>query len=96
MSEPRECLRLHAYLSGRVQGVGMRATVMHLARAQALTGWVRNLPDGRVELVAEGSSEALSSFLNELRNLMGSYIRDLQEEYGTASGRWKRYDIVYY
>jgi len=68
---------------------------MHLARQQTLTGWVRNLPDGRVELVAEGNSEALASFLNELRNLMGPYIRNVQEDYGTASGRYERYEIIY-
>jgi acylphosphatase len=95
MSEPRQPKRLHAYLSGRVQGVGMRITVMYSARQQDLTGWVRNLPDGRVELVAEGSDEALASFLRELRKTMGHYIRDLQEDYGAATGQWKSYDIVY-
>lgn len=95
MSEPCEPKRLHAYLSGRVQGVGMRATVMYLARRKGVTGWVRNLPDGRVELVAEGGHEALASFLTELRDTMGTYIREIRDSYGKATGEWDGYTIVY-
>ena len=95
MPEPRELQRLHAFLSGRVQGVGMRITVMYIARQQDLTGWVRNLPDGRVELTAEGSNEAIALFLDELRKTMGHYIRELREDYGKATGQWKTYDVVY-
>jgi len=95
MSESEKSQRLHAYLSGRVQGVGMRFTVQHIARQQELTGWVRNLPDGRVELMAEGPTAALSSFLAELRKSMGHLIRDVLEHYRPATGEWERYDIVY-
>jgi acylphosphatase len=47
-------------VSGRVQGVGYRAFVADAARAEGLDGWCRNLPDGRVEVLAEGDAEALS------------------------------------
>ena len=49
-------------VSGRVQGVGYRAFVADAARAERLEGWCRNLPDGSVEVRAEGDAEALSRF----------------------------------
>ena len=50
--------RLHAFIQGRVQGVGFRYYVMQAAQDYHLTGWVRNLYDGRVEVVAEGPGTA--------------------------------------
>lgn len=47
-------------VSGRVQGVGFRAFVADAARTEGLAGWVRNLPDGRVAVHAEGDAEALA------------------------------------
>jgi len=49
-----EIVRAHMLIAGRVQGVCYRATAQDRAQELGLTGWVRNLPDGRVELVAEG------------------------------------------
>ena len=54
--------RLHARIAGRVQGVGFRWFVREEARRLGLAGWVRNLPSGEVELVAEGSPAALDAF----------------------------------
>jgi acylphosphatase len=51
-------MRRHLFYSGRVQGVGFRYTAQRIARSFAVTGWVRNLPDGRVELIVEGDSMA--------------------------------------
>jgi acylphosphatase len=50
-------IRVHLYVSGRVQGVNYRAFVKREALRLGLTGWVRNLPDRRVEVVAEGEEE---------------------------------------
>lgn len=47
-------------VSGRVQGVGFRAFVADTARAEGLSGWVRNVPDGSVEVHAEGDAEAMA------------------------------------
>jgi acylphosphatase len=55
------------YYSGRVQGVGFRATAADTARRFAVAGWVRNLPDGRVELLAEGEPVAVDGFLAAVR-----------------------------
>jgi acylphosphatase len=55
------------YYSGRVQGVGFRATAAGIAWRFAVAGWVRNLPDGRVELLAEGEPAAVLAFLAAVR-----------------------------
>ena len=55
--------RVHAIVSGRVQGVSYRACTADEASALGLTGWVRNLPDGSVELEAEGSDDAVAALL---------------------------------
>jgi acylphosphatase len=63
------------FYAGRVQGVGFRATAAGLARRHPLvSGWVRNLPDGRVELLAAGSPPAVAAFLADVRARMGSKI----------------------
>ncbi len=72
---PRE--RRRVYYSGRVQGVGFRATSRYLARAFAVAGYVRNLPDGRVELVAEGEPPELTTFLDAIRREFDFVIRDI-------------------
>jgi acylphosphatase len=59
--------RVHVAVSGRVQGVYFRANTRERAQALGLSGWVRNLPDGRVEIVAEGEEERLSQFLSWVR-----------------------------
>ena len=62
--------------AGTVQGVGFRYATVRLARGFDVTGFVRNLPDGRVELVVEGVPSELDAFLNALSNELGGYIRD--------------------
>jgi acylphosphatase len=60
--------------AGVVQGVGFRATAASIARQYGVRGWVRNLDDGRVELLADGESEIVDAFLAELRERMAGYI----------------------
>lgn len=57
--------RLHVFYSGYVQGVGFRYTVRNTASGLGLTGWVRNLSNGRVELVCEGEEKKLKIFLDD-------------------------------
>jgi acylphosphatase len=56
-----------AVISGRVQGVGFRFFAERAAREAGIRGWVRNLPDGNVETVAEGEEEAVARYLDRLR-----------------------------
>lgn len=56
-----EKIGFHAYVSGRVQGVWFRSSTQKKATALGLTGWVRNLPDGRVEVMASGSDEGIKA-----------------------------------
>lgn len=60
---PEEIVRIHAWVSGVVQGVFYRASTIEQARDAGVDGWVRNLPDGRVEAVFEGSPEAVGRVL---------------------------------
>lgn len=62
------------YYSGHVQGVGFRATAASIARRYAVSGWVRNLPDRRVELLAEGESNEVLAFLAAVRERMTDHI----------------------
>lgn len=55
--------RVHLYVSGRVQGVWYRQSTVERAQALGLSGWVRNLPDGRVEVVAEGAPDAVDQLV---------------------------------
>jgi acylphosphatase len=63
------------FYSGDVQGVGFRATAVSVARRHpAIRGWVRNLPNGRVELFADGPAGAVEAFLADLREQMADHI----------------------
>lgn len=69
MVDDDEPIRLTAWLRGRVQGVGMRWWVRSRALELGLSGWARNLPDGRVEVVAEGARSDLDGLLAILRDV---------------------------
>jgi acylphosphatase len=60
-------MTLRFLVSGSVQGVGFRYFVLRRANSLRVTGWVRNLPDGRVEVVARGTTESLESLASLLR-----------------------------
>jgi acylphosphatase len=64
---PEGTRRVHAFLRGRVQGVGFRNFTQRAARMLRLAGWVRNLRDGRVEMVAEGPAEKVAKLLEQVR-----------------------------
>ena len=86
--------RITAYFSGYVQGVGFRFTTVHIARRfQKIGGYVRNLPDGRVELVAEGPEEDVERFVAQVRKEMSSYIRSADLTRTQATGEFAGFSI---
>jgi acylphosphatase len=68
--------QLHIYYSGRVQGIGMRYTLLEIARSLGVAGWARNLSDGRVEVLAEAQKEALDDFLKQVKEQFCRYIEE--------------------
>jgi acylphosphatase len=89
--------RLQAIVSGRVQGVGYRYFVYDHASPLGLTGWVRNLKDGRVEVLAEGPTEALETLLSELqRGPGGSRVSEVKTNWSTASGEFTWFSIEHW
>jgi acylphosphatase len=69
--ETKNLFELHAIVHGMVQGVGFRATTQHFARQLGLTGSVRNLPNGKVEIYARGPKASLDKLLELLQNGIG-------------------------
>jgi acylphosphatase len=68
------------YYSGRVQGVGFRYTTHRLASGFAVSGFVKNLPNGDVELVAEGTPDQVDGLLDAVARRMAGYIENAQVE----------------
>ncbi|MDZ7344464.1 MAG: acylphosphatase [candidate division KSB1 bacterium] len=87
--------RVHLIVSGMVQGVGFRYYVHHAARRHYLSGWVKNLPDGRVETVAEGDEEELRAFVQEIKKgSRFSRVDEVQVEWQPFSNQFKSFTIT--
>lgn len=69
-------IRQKVLYRGHVQGVGFRATASSIARGHDVGGHVKNLADGRVELVVEGERETVRAFLDEVDEHLGGYVRE--------------------
>lgn len=86
--------RLHAVVSGRVQGVGFRQFVWMNGVEMGLTGWVRNRWNGDVEVLAEGSREQLGLLLNFLhRGPRSAFVSKVQTEWLSATGEFAGFDV---
>lgn len=87
---------LHAIIQGRVQGVGFRWTVVDYAEQYHLTGTTKNLPDGTVEVYAQGPEESLKSFLESLKHDDGiARIQSIKAEYREPHGSYHGFKIIY-
>lgn len=71
-------VRKHYYISGSVQGVGFRYRAYYLAGAMGLTGYAKNLYDGRVELEIQGEGSAVRDFLSKIQEGRFIYITDME------------------
>jgi acylphosphatase len=88
-------VRLQIHYSGHVQGVGFRYTARALATGFEVVGTVRNLPDGRVELIAEGRREELEEFQRAIRDAgLGPLIRHEDVTWGEARGEFRGFEIT--
>jgi acylphosphatase len=81
--------RCEVIYRGNVQGVGFRYTTQRIAAGHVVSGFVRNLPDGTVQLVAEGEAEELDRFLADIDQAMGDYIRERQTRRSGATGEYQ-------
>jgi acylphosphatase len=89
-------VRAYAYVSGRVQGVFFRAETVDLANRLGLTGWVRNLSDGRVEALFEGEKEDVEKALDFCRRgPPGAYVRNLDVKWEDWKGDLQDFIVKY-
>ena len=79
--------------SGQVQGVGFRYSAQAIASGHDVTGFVRNLPDGRVELVMEGDESEMQQVLQELDRRMRDYIRERKDDVSAPTGEFTDFSI---
>ena len=83
------------FYSGRVQGVGFRYTVKSITAGYEVTGVIRNLADGRVELAVEGARDELEAFRQAVRESgLGGLIQREEEIFGAATGEFRGFEIV--
>ncbi len=87
--------RREVFFSGHVQGVGFRYTTQRVAGRHDVTGFVRNMPDGRVEVVVEGQRPEIERFLDDLSRTMGGYIHKTTIQEEKPTGRFNGFSIRY-
>jgi len=87
--------QVHVYYSGRVQGIGFRYTVLDIARQQKVYGWVKNLDDSRVEVLAQASEDVLNDFLQQINQHFSRYIQDTNIEWFAARGEFSDFQIKF-
>ena len=85
--------RREVYFSGMVQGVGFRYTTRRTAERFRVTGFVQNLPDGRVRVVVEGTAPEINRFLDAVGSELGHYITAKEQERSDAVGGLQSFDI---
>ncbi|MFT3786686.1 MAG: acylphosphatase [Tepidisphaeraceae bacterium] len=86
--------RRTVHFSGHVQGVGFRFLVLQMSRRfSVLRGFVRNLSDGRVEMVVEGPDGSITEFIEEVKERMSGYIDSSDERVDPATGEFRSFEI---
>ncbi len=86
-SSPQQSIRAHVFIAGRVQGVGYRYCTMDEAARLGVNGWVRNVPDGRVEVVFEGSRNTVETLIRWCHTgPTAARVKDVVVEYEEPEG----------
>ena len=80
---------------GRVQGVGFRYTTHRVASRYDLSGFVRNLPDGSVEALLQGTAPNIQACLNDLKDTFGGYLRDINTTDQPVNPQYHDFRITY-
>ncbi len=93
MAASDDQIRRDVLFHGRVQGVGFRYTTRHIAARYRVTGYVQNLSDGRVRLVAEGEKSEIDRFLAAVTTEMADYIHGQDDETGAATGDFANFSV---
>ncbi|MEM3736622.1 MAG: acylphosphatase [Candidatus Bathyarchaeia archaeon] len=89
-------VRAHLWISGLVQGVFFRHNTKQEARRLGVTGWIRNLEDGRVEVVLEGEKENVDKVIQYCRKgPPGAHVTDIELKWEDYTGKFKEFKIVY-
>lgn len=88
--------RAHVYISGYVQGVFFRANTRVKALQLGVTGWVRNLPDGRVEALFEGDAESVRQMVQWCRSgPPGAEVEDVAVSWEPFKGEFRTFSVAY-
>ncbi len=95
MTDPGSRQQRTIYFHGRVQGVGFRYTTHRIAARFTVAGYVQNLPDGRVCLVAVGQSAELDRFVDALDDHLGRFVTHRQQSIQPDTGQFHRFEIRY-
>jgi len=85
----------HITFTGQVQGVGFRFTARDIANRYMLTGLVRNLPNGAVEMIAQGPSDDISDCLRDIKEAFSGYIRETIVEEIPPSPQYTDFKITF-
>ncbi len=85
----------HIVFNGNVQGVGFRYTTHRIARRYDVTGFVRNLPDGTVEMLVQGPAHDVDTCLRDVQDAFSGYIRDTQVEDISYAGGYDDFRITF-
>jgi len=87
-------IQAHIFYSGTVQGVGFRYTFLRYATLLQLNGWVRNLSDGRVEVVVEGSRETVEELMKRIDDRFKGYVGDKEVTFESADNTSQGFSII--
>jgi acylphosphatase len=85
----------HIIFKGRVQGVGFRFTAFRIATRYQLTGFVRNLPDGTVEMIAQGNLDEITDCIQDIEKSFEGYLRDTAVRQIPADPQYRDFKITF-
>jgi acylphosphatase len=85
----------HIIFSGQVQGVGFRFTAFNMANRHQLTGFVRNLPDGTVEMLVQGPAQTVNDCMRDIEEEFSGYIRETKIEETSPNPKYEEFKITF-